>query len=379
MKRNPTNYSILHLTDYGAPYEGNFVASLRALERRLGADGMHILYVFPKRAGDMPWAQNMRREKPNVFLIEQNGFFAYARQIRKLLRENDVSILHAHFIHYKEKLAALWAATTCGHRVDTVLHLHNHLAIPKSPLRALPQRLYLPFVSRFVCCSRSVAQHLIADGVSPARVSIAENAIAFERLDAFEPLSKEALGIPSGNPVALMFGFHFLRKGVDLAVEAVCALREAGELITLAVVLSSRQDEVEAAILRQLQARELPGWIKLLPARSDVAAYYHLADVFLSPSREEGFCYALVEAAYCGVPVLASAIDAQKDLALPPEAFVPPEDAAALSGAILRELSAPYTPERERALEEAKRRVVDSYALNAWSERVLRVYLEILV
>jgi len=369
--------TVLHLTDYGAPYEGNFVASLRTLERRLNADGMRMLYVFPKRAGDMPWAQNMRREKSNVFLIERNGFFAYARQIRKLLRENDVAILHAHFIHYKEKLAALFAAKTCGHRVDTVLHLHNHLVIPKSPLRALPQRFYLSFVSRFVCCSRSVAQRLIADGVAPSRVAIAENAIAFERLDSYEPLSKEAIGIPSGERAALLFGFNFLRKGVDLAVEAVRSLREAGEPVTLAVVLSSRKEEVEAAILRQLQVQALPAWIKLLPARSDVAVYYHLADVFLSPSREEGFCYALVEAAYCSTPVLASAIDAQKDLALPSEAFVPPEDAAALSSAILRILHADNTPERAQALEAAKRRVVDSYALNIWSERVLSVYSEI--
>ena len=378
MNKSPNNCTVLHLTDYGAPYEGNFVASLRALEQRLGTDGMRMLYVFPKRAGDMPWAQAMRREKPNVFLIECNGFFAYVRQIRRLLRENDVTILHAHFIHYKQKLAALLAANTCGHRVQTVLHLHNHLAIPKSPLRALPQRFYLPFVSRFVCCSRSVAQHLIADGIAPTRVAIAENAIAFERLDAFEPLTKESLGIPAGDRVALLFGFHFLRKGVDLAVEAVRALRESGEAVTLVVVLSSRQEEVKAAILQQLQAQELPSWIRLLPARSDVAAYYHLADVFLSPSREEGFCYALVEAAYCKTLVLASAIDAQKDLALPPESFVPPDDAAALSSAILRELNAPHTPERERALEAAKRRVVDSYALNVWSERVLGVYLEIL-
>lgn len=369
--------TVLHLTDYGAPYEGNFVASLRALEQRLGANGMRMLYVFPKRSGDMPWAQNMRREKSNVFLIERNGFFAYARQIRKLLRENDVAILHAHFIHYKEKLAALFAAKTCGHRVDTVLHLHNHLVIPKSPLRALPQRFYLSFVSRFVCCSRSVAQRLIADGIAPSRVSVAENAIAFERLDTFEPINRASLGIPLGEQIALMFGFNYLRKGVNLAVEAVRSLRETGEPVTLAVVLSSRKEEVEAAILRQLDLQTLPAWIKLLPARSDVAAYYHLADVFLSPSREEGFCYALVEAAYCKTPVLASAINAQKDLALPPEAFVPPEDAAALSSAIQRVFHAPDTPERTQALEAAKRRVVYSYALNIWSESVIRVYSEI--
>lgn len=369
---------MLHLTDYGAPYEGNFVASLRALERRLAASGGRMVYVFPRRAGDMPWAQSMRREQSNVFLIERNGFFAYARQIRGLLRQNDVSILHAHFIHYKEKLAALFAAKTCGHRVDTVLHLHNHLAIPTSPLRALPQRLYLKTVLRFVCCSPSVANRLIADGVPPSRVAVAENAIAFERLDAFDPVDRVSLDLSPQDRVALLFGFNFFRKGVDLAVEAVRSLRETGVAVTLAVVLSSRQEEVKAAILRQLQVTELPGWIRLLPARSDVAAYYHLADVFLSPSREEGFCYSLVEAAYCKTPVLASAIDAQKDLALPPESFVLPENAAALSAAIRSVFNAPDEPERRQALETAKHRVVDAYSLVAWAERIARVYSELL-
>lgn len=377
MKRTPGSNSILHLTDYGAPYEGNFVASLRALEQRLAEDGTAMIYVFPKRAGEMPWAQDMRREKENVYLIERDGFFGYAGQIRRLLRQNNVSILHAHFIHYTEKLAALFAAKTCGHRVKTVLHLHNHLVIPNSRFRSLPQRFYLSFVSRFVCCSKSVADHLIADGIAPSRVAVAENAIAFERLDAFEPLQRELLGIAPDEKVALMFGFHFLRKGVDLAVEAVRSLRESNEPVTLAVVLSSRKEEVEAAILRQLGAADLPNWIKLLPARSDVAAYYRLADVFLSPSREEGFCYSLIEAVYCGTPVLASAIDAQKDLALPPESFVPPENAEALCTAIARVVRKPHSPERSLALERAGRRVVETYSLPVWAERVSRVYSEI--
>ncbi|HOO89103.1 MAG TPA: glycosyltransferase, partial [Synergistales bacterium] len=115
----------------------------------------------------------MALKKGNVHIVERDGFLAYSRQIRRLLKESDADILHAHFIHYKEKLAALYACATCGHRVKTVLHLHNHLAIPKNPLRAIPQRLYLPFVARFVCCSRSVAAHLIGDGVSQQRVCVA--------------------------------------------------------------------------------------------------------------------------------------------------------------------------------------------------------------
>jgi len=374
MNQPPRHLSVLHLTDYGAPYEGNFVASLRALEERLQAEGGEMTYVFPRRAGDTAWAREMALKKGNVHIVERDGFLAYSRQIRRLLKESGADILHAHFIHYKEKLAALYACATCGHRVKTVLHLHNHLAIPKNPLRAIPQRLYLPFVARFVCCSRSVAAHLIGDGVSQQRVCVAENAIAFGRLDRFEPIARESIGVYAGDRLALMFGFDYLRKGVDLAVQAVQSLRASGEAVSLAIVLSSRREQVERAILTQLGESRLPGWILLLPPRSDVGSYYRLADVFLSPSREEGFCYSLVEAAYCMVPVLASAIDAQRDLALPQDAFFAPNDEQALTGAIRRVLCKPDSPAKTEALAQAKRRVTESYSLQAWANTLARIY-----
>jgi len=377
MNRHSQCSSVLHLTDYGAPYEGNFVASLRALEQRLLADGGEVVYVFPRRARDAAWACNMAREKRNVHIIEEDGFFAYSGQVRQLLIESGADILHVHFIHYKEKLAALFACATCGHRVKTVLHLHNHLAIPKNPLRALPQRMYLPFVSRFICCSRSVAAHLAGDGVSQKRVCVAENAIAFERLNVFESLTHESVGVREGDRLALMFGFDYLRKGVDLAVGAVRSLRASGEAVSLAIVLSSRKEQVEQAILSQLGEPVLPDWIRILPPRSDVGSYYRLADVFLSPSREEGFCYSLVEAAYCQTPVLASAIDAQKDLALPRGSFFAPNDEEALAGSIRRTLSEPDSPEKAEALAFAKQRVTEAYSLSVWADAVARVYAEI--
>jgi len=378
LQKSAKNYTVLHLTDYGAPYEGNFVASLRALELRLVAEGNRMVYVFPRRAGDTPWAADMQREKPNVFLIERDGFFAYARQIRRLLRESGAEILHAHFIHYPAKIAALLASKTCGHRVKTVLHLHNHLAIPKSPLRALPQRLYLPFVSRFVCCSASVASHLIADGVPKERVDVAENAIAFERLDHYDTSVRASLALPEGTKLALMFGYNFEVKGVDLAGEAGRLLREREHIpATLAIALSSKLESVRARILAQLCVDTLPDWILLLPPREDVGSYYRMADVFLSPSRQEGFCYALVEAAYCRTPVLASAIDAQRDLALPKEAFFPPQDAAALSAAISRVFQQGNTQEQRDALVQTADRVKQTYSLSRWAERVFAAYEKI--
>jgi len=260
-----------------------------------------------------------------------------------------------------------------------VLHLHNHIELPKNPLLRLPHMLYFRSVSRFVCCSASVAAHLIADGVPKERVRIAENAIAFERLDHYDAHVRASLPLPERAKLALMFGYDYLGKGVDFAVEAVRMLRQReGFPVMLAVVLSSRLEEVRARICAQLGLSDVPDWILLLPPREDVASYYHMADVFLSPSRQEGFCYALVEAAYCQTPVLASAIDAQKDLSLPKSAFFPPENAAALSSAIHRVLSEEHSSSRSLALEQAGERVKQTYALSNWAARVCAAYAEIL-
>lgn len=375
----PAYQNVLHLTDYGAPYEGNFVSSLRALEAKMNAEGRAMAYVFPPRAAKQLWAQEMARSKPNVVILKPGGFFSYMRQVRRFLKDTKSGVLHVHFIHYREKIASLLAARTCGHRVKLVVHLHNHLELPKSFLRALPQRLYLAQAERFVCCSASVADHLKADGIPAKKVVVAENAIAFARLDESVPLTHAELGLPQDAKTALIFGFDFYRKGVDLAVEAVRQLREdRGRNVSLAVVLSSRKEEAERNILCLLGLERLPGWIRLLPPRSDVGSYYRFADVFLSPSREEGFCYALVEAVYCKIPVAASAIDAQKNLRLPEHSFCVPGDASSLADAISFQLDLPSEQGFDATLEEAKRRVVAAYSLSAWADAVIAAYNDLL-
>ena len=370
--------TILHLTDYGAPYAGNFIASLNALETLVVQRGGSVVYALPPRGSERVWAQEMAQSR-DVRFLRKGGFFSYVRQVRGMLKDTNATILHEHFIHFSEKIAAWLASKTCGHRVQTVLHLHNHIELPKNRIKRIPHMLYFRSVSRFVCCSESVAAHLIADDVSKERVRVAENAIAFERLDHYDDSVRASLSLPNNAKLALMFGYNFEVKGVDLAVEAVRQLRAQVDFpVVLAVVLSSNLESVRRRIIEQLGEETLPDWILLLPPREDVGSYYRMADVFLSPSRQEGFCYALVEAAYCRTPVLASAIDAQKDLALPKNAFFAAEDARALSSAIQRVLREEPSPERTQNLEQASERVRQTYALSRWAERVCAAYDEIL-
>jgi len=135
--------------------------------------GGRVVYALPPRAGERVWAQEMALTH-DVRFLRKGGFFSYFRQVRELLKETNATVLHEHFIHFSEKIAAWLAIKTCGHRVRTVLHLHNHIELPKNPLLRLPHMLFFRSVSRFVCCSESVAAHLVADGVPKERVRVAE-------------------------------------------------------------------------------------------------------------------------------------------------------------------------------------------------------------
>ena len=59
----------------------------------------------------------------------------------------------------------------------------------------------------------------------------------------------------------------------------------------------------------QVQNRVLfPGQVK------DIAVWYHMADALAASSRSEGLPFNVMEAMYCGLPVIASAVKGQTDL-----------------------------------------------------------------
>jgi glycosyltransferase involved in cell wall biosynthesis len=95
-------------------------------------------------------------------------------------------------------------------------------------------------------------------------------------------------------------------KGYDEVIRALPAL--AQKFPGIAYILAGKSDEAEYTRIRKL-AGELgvgerllmPGFVppKWLPS------LYHLAKVFVLPSTKEGFGIALLEAAWCGCPVVA--------------------------------------------------------------------------
>ncbi|WP_119157235.1 glycosyltransferase family 4 protein [Caldimonas tepidiphila] len=358
--------SVLQVMDYAAPYRGSFIESLDRLDRELRKDGSRIVYVFPPNAATnsaAQWIGEMERSGSKTYFL--TGRVAEdARLLRGIIREHDIGIVHTHFENFRIDLAVYLATLFSG--VRKVRHFRNHF--PHRPLLKKAIKRVLFRDCDFICVSNSVTEG-IRQEFPRNRSHAVENAIQYGRLDQFETLRKSDFGMDENSLVCFMMGFDFRRKGVDLALEAVRGLRERMD-VRLMISVSANLDTVKEHIRSQLGS--IPEWVVLVPPRNDIASYYRMADVFVSASREEGFCNALVEAAYCERMVVASRIPAQGDLQIPHAFWFEPGNAQDLRRQLLQALERRGSYAAE--LRQARHAVEQTYDISAWAQKIVSIY-----
>ncbi len=132
------------------------------------------------------------------------------------------------------------------------------------------------------------------------------------------------------------------RYGVDVLAEAfvtVARQRSDVELLLLA-------DGSQAARIRQILERggvmDRVTFAGQIPQR-DLPRFYHMADLFISPSHVDGSSVSLMEALACGLPCLVSDIPANKEWVSEGENgwLFPDGDAGALAAKIIQVLEQP--------------------------------------
>ena len=139
-------------------------------------------------------------------------------------------------------------------------------------------------------------------------------------------------------PLLMAAGSIIPRKGFDVLIAALESIKEQPWHLLL-VGSQSRAPETAAALLAQIAEAGLGARIAMKGELSllQMAQAYANADVFVLPSRYEGFGMVLAEAMARGLPIVASTGGAAAQTVPDAAALkVPPGDAAALAEALLR-------------------------------------------
>lgn len=189
----------------------------------------------------------------------------------------------------------------------------------------------LALARRVIVTSRCTARGLDRFGVEAPRLRVVEPGVEPA------PLAASALDLESPSPRRLICVATLIpRKGHDVLLEALSGLRDRDW--TLEAIGSHGRDPGHAArLLEAARCHGLKARIEWAGERSaaELAAAYHRAELFVLPSRYEGYGMVVTEALARGLPVLTTTGGALVDT-LPAQAglAVPPDDAAALRTAL---------------------------------------------
>lgn len=195
-------------------------------------------------------------------------------------------------------------------------------------------------------------------GVSPERVAVAEPGV--------DPAPRAALaGDP---PVLLAVGALIPRKGYDLLVTALARLTDLDWRLEI-VGPRGRDPAHERALVDAIGAAELSDRIALSGAvgAPELAAAMNRADLFVAPSRFEGYGMAVAEALARGLPVVAGGGGALGETAAA-GVVVDPEDATAFAAALRPLIASPAARQAAGARSWAA-----GQALPGWDQTADRV------
>lgn len=203
-------------------------------------------------------------------------------------------------------------------------------------------------VDRVLAVSRYTAGRLV-EQVSDVRerTRIFPNAVDIDRFsiepDTTDSQLRTRLALGDSGPVLLTVARLATSegpKGYDTVVQALPALIR--RFPRLRYILAGRGPDADRVL--KLAAESGVGDKLVLPgfvSDEELPALYRAADVFVMPSRKEGFGIVFLEAMGCGTPVVAGNADGSVDAVCDGElgAMVPPGDPAALAAALAEVLN----------------------------------------
>jgi glycosyltransferase involved in cell wall biosynthesis len=220
-------------------------------------------------------------------------------RLRRLIRGESPDLVHLHSRRGADLwggIAAWWASVPCvlSRRVDNP---ESRLAV------AMKYRLF----DRVITISEGIRRVLLAEGVPAGKLVCVPSAVDTE---TFRPGCRwidfrRHLGLPPDAKVIGMIAQLIPRKGHRYLLEALPQILNA---VPETRVLLLGKGALEAELRRRCAAMGLSEAVRFLGFREDLHAVLPCIDLVVHPAEMEGLGVALLQAAACAIPIVASPV-----------------------------------------------------------------------
>ncbi len=330
---------------------------------RMGVDNLLVC----TRNSDV--ARSAREQNLNIQELEMGGDLdlMFVRRLMSVLKRERPDIVHLHSRRGADVLGGI-AARLCG--LPTILS--RRVDNPERGPIGLKYRLF----DRVITISRAISLVLLDAGI-PREKIVCVHSAADRRL--FRPECDRqwfdvAFGTQPGDKVIGVLAQFIERKGHRYLIEALPSIMEQHPEVR--VIFFGRgplQDSLEVLV----RDRQLENTIQFAGFREDIARVLPCLSMLVHPVTAEGLGVALLQAASCGVPVVASNVGGVPEIVIDNETglLVPPENSQALQDAIVSLLE---QPKLAKKLGQAARQLVDEeFSIGKMAAGNLKVYREL--
>lgn len=367
--------NIMIAADYASPKSGNIVASVIALGRKLRDRGDKVMFAFPR---EREWANWLRAEGFCVEIVNRTDERigggtenATLQVLLTLIRRHEIELIHAHFGMFHNALVF--------HRnelKDVKIIIHDHMDFGLKP--SLAMQYTKTALRSLLYRLRRINVVGVMEKKTNAYIFLKHkwfvpNGLSLERYIE-RPMTRdecrEKLGLLETDKCVMILGWDLKRKGLDIALKAVCKCREKDPDICFGMIGAGTgpSEPVREFISQETEFDSAEPWIHFFDSYEDMFAVHRAIDVYLSASRKEAFSYGLLESISQDTPVVVSDIPGTRWADMYSSSFFYPfEDVDACSEAIIRALA------QGRSATNSDK-LVKKYGIEPWCDAIIRIF-----
>jgi len=339
-----------------------FIAGELAELRRRGVE-LRILSLLPPR-GELQH-EIIRRAGLDRLVEYDVSRFADA------LREFQPELIHAHFAKEATEQARALAALT-GVPFTFTAHGYDIHRKPPPDFRERAEA-----AGAVVTVSESNRDFIVTNfGVAREHINVIPCGVDTERFRPPNDDSQKRSSTP-GPPLIVCVARLVAVKNLGLLLEVCALLRERGVKFSCAIIgdgTLNAELKAKRAVLRLDKIVTMPG----AADQDEVLRWWQRASVGVLTSENEGMPVSLMEAAACGVPVVATRVGGIPELVEDGVTGIlsPPGDKRAIADALEKLLSEPQF--RERMGAAARERALKMFSVARQVDALLTMWSEVL-
>lgn len=327
---------VLHLIDHLGP-GGSQTQLADYLEAR-GRIQARVVALSPRALSSLVTRIEAAGAAPEVVAVGPRAPGGLAK-LRRRIRGAGADILHTRLD--VSNTVGVAVALSLGRRRPRIVRSFDNDPVQhyRPAIRLMTGRL-APFVDAEIAVSRSVASSVERTCAGRVRrMEVVPPGLELERFDASrtDPARKAQLRAGATHVIGTVARLTE-QKNPELLLDALAAVRAALPGVRLVV---AGDGPLRPALEQRAEELGIADRVAFLGHAEDVVSVYAALDVFVLPSRHEGFGVAFLEAMAMGVPVVGTRVVGSVDAVRDGDTglLVPSGDRDALADAILRLLT----------------------------------------